>query len=177
MLRGKADSHILERLARHSRLWLVLPQTPPPPSEVDSSTERWWVEHAAFLDEHWFGDVRVMRLVPVLEESSSYRGPVAILGDTVELLRAPVTYKGGMVLVTLPWRTWRPLQQDLQVFVQLLSPDWQPGTVVIDRYALPLPSTGGPLRLIAGLYDPATGKRLPVAGGGDFADLGLVSTR
>lgn len=195
MPRGKADPRVLGRLAGHGCLWLVLPQTPPPPSEVDSSTERWWVEHAAFLDEHWFGDVRVMRLVPMLEEVGDYGEPLAILGDAVELLRAPIACKDNMVLVTLPWRARRPLQRDLQVFVQLLAPDgravvlrdrrplsgfaptstWQPGTVIVDRYALPLPSTGGPFRLIAGLYAPATGQRLSVgADGGNFVDLGLV---
>jgi hypothetical protein len=55
---------------------------------------------------------------------------------------------------------------------------WLPGEVVADRLTLDLPvdaPQGAEYRLIVGLYDPATGERLPVADtGADFVELQSV---
>ncbi|MCZ7567179.1 MAG: hypothetical protein M5U01_01085 [Ardenticatenaceae bacterium] len=192
LVRGEAGEHSLQRLNEHPRLWLVLPQTAP--ADPASSTERWWAERAAFLDERWVGGVRVVRFARVPDGSGVGLGPVHVLGDRVELLAPGLAPSDGLMVVTLPWRALRPLDRELRVFVQVLGPNgqvvsqqdrapvsgfapttaWLPGEVVLDRYALPLPREGGPLRLIAGLYDPATGARLPVTGGTDFVDLGQL---
>jgi hypothetical protein len=54
--------------------------------------------------------------------------------------------------------------------------DWSPGETVDDNHGLPiLPGTPpGAYRLIAAVYDPETGERLPV-GDGDVAELGTVT--
>jgi hypothetical protein len=88
---------------------------------------------------------------------------------------------GGGIVVALRWfATARP-SRDYTVFVQLRddrgtaaqhdSPPvegsvptshWQPGDLVLDRHGLKAPPAGPPgrYRLYAGLYDPATGRRL-----------------
>jgi hypothetical protein len=50
---------------------------------------------------------------------------------------------------------------------------WLPGERLVDERRLPL--AGLPTehhRLVAGLYDPVSGRRVPLAGGGDAVDLG-----
>jgi|YNPNPStandDraft_1061719.scaffolds.fasta_scaffold00567_11 hypothetical protein len=118
------------------------------------------------------------------------------LGDGIALLGYDLAgglQAGGPLTVTLYWRAERPLGADFTAFVHLLGEDgqplaqhdgpprwgryptsiWQPGDVVPDEHALvvpALPSTEG-LRLVAGMYDPATMERLSVVGpGGPAAD-------
>ncbi|HBY96019.1 MAG TPA: hypothetical protein DEP84_19035, partial [Chloroflexi bacterium] len=50
---------------------------------------------------------------------------------------------------------------------------WSPGEPVLDRHALLAPSVLGVYRVITGLYDPSTGRRLS-ATGTDFIELGRV---
>jgi hypothetical protein len=54
---------------------------------------------------------------------------------------------------------------------------WLPGKEVVDRHGLVLPSDlpPGDYRLIAGLYNPTTGERLPVDQGDDFVELGAIA--
>lgn len=192
LVRGEVEEHFLQRWPRHERLWLVLPQTAP--ADPVSSTERWWAERAAFFDERWVGEVRVVRFVRAPGGSGTGLGPMHVLGESVELLAPGLAQSDGLIVVTLPWRARHPLDRELRVFVQLLGPDgqvvsqqdrapvsgfapsstWLPGETVLDRYALPLPAGGGPFRLIAGLSDLTTGARLPVAGGADSVDLGEI---
>jgi hypothetical protein len=88
----------------------------------------------------------------------------------------------------LYWRTETPLTARYKVFAQLLAADntlaaqsdsfpaagqrpttgWLPGEVIVDTHSLPI-GTGllpGNYRLIAGLYNPLTGERLPVSNAG-----------
>jgi hypothetical protein len=111
---------------------------------------------------------------------------------------------GGTLAVELTWQTDPSsprLNANLRGFVQLLSADgrlvvgqdgapaggyapattWEPGAFVTDRRGLLLPEklVPGEYLLIAGLYDAATGQRLPVtalsgAPLGDFVRLGTV---
>jgi len=62
----------------------------------------------------------------------------------------------------------------------LPTSQWPPGALLIDRRKIPLPDAleSGPYRLLVGLYEPTSGRRLPVQpqGGADdhFVDDGLV---
>lgn len=194
LLRDEAKPRLLERLATHRRIWLVMPRTPPAPAETASDVERWWAERAAILDERWIGDLRVVRFVTVPAERATDGQVVAVLDNAVELLTPSVIQSDGLVLVKLSWRAIHVLDHDVRAFVQLIGPDgqlagwhdrmpvsgfspsstWQPGQVIVDRYALPLPNQARELHVVAGLYDPSTGTRLLVSGGGDFIDLGTV---
>jgi len=93
------------------------------------------------------------------------------------------------------WQSLQPTNKPYTVFLQLLDEQgevvsswdsqpfgglyptnlWSPGEVIADTFLLPLPEGGlspGSYRLITGFYDFETGQRLPVNGGGDFAELG-----
>ncbi|MGI6208938.1 MAG: hypothetical protein ACOYEW_12105 [Anaerolineae bacterium] len=173
------------------RAWLVLEATPI--GDPASTTERWLAEHAYLAGQFWAAESRRVsvyysgeRAEPIAEGEG---GP---MGDGLQLTRySPALSRPGTgvraVLVELEWQAVHTPGKRYTVFVQLLGPDgrpvaqadyeplgglmptdsWQPGQVVVDRYALPLPEAG-PVRMIAGLYDPATGARLPAAGGDHF---------
>jgi hypothetical protein len=111
---------------------------------------------------------------------------------------------GGAIDVTLAWRAVAPSETPLQVTVQLLDTDgrpvaasdaapgggarptsgWIPGEVVIDRHRLELPDllvgsgserSGTHFRLVAALYQPSTGARIPITAGAiDEVAPGLV---
>ena len=131
--------------------------------------------------------------------TASFGGEVRLLGyevaaDSLAAVR-PLT-------VTIAWQAEQPMDASYSVFLHLLDQDdrivaqrdavpgdgqlptslWLPGEVVTDSYLLQpeQPLTPGAYRLIAGLYDPATGQRLLVRGahgesGADFVSLGEVS--
>ncbi len=100
-----------------------------------------------------------------------------------------------MLQLQLNWQAERTPDADYTVFVQLLderdqviaqhdappvsgdrpTSGWQPGEQVSDKHGLLVPAGTAPgdYRLIAGMYDPQSGKRLPVDGG-DTINLGVV---
>ncbi|GAB4543272.1 MAG: hypothetical protein Kow0063_36290 [Anaerolineae bacterium] len=103
------------------------------------------------------------------------------------------TVPGEILQITLVWTADAPLEASYTVFLQVLDEsshlagqrdaepsvptlDWAPGQMVLDRHGLFIePGTPpGAYRVVAGLYDAATGQRLPVAGG-DFVELGKVT--
>jgi mannosyltransferase len=99
---------------------------------------------------------------------------------------------GEIVQIQLRWQSDAHLGTRYAVFLQALDGanhlvgqrdgepaistlDWQPGQSVLDRHGLliEMGTPPGEYRVIAGLYDPTTGQRLP-AGGGDFVELGTL---
>jgi hypothetical protein len=144
------------------------------------------------------------RPFPAAEEPS--QTGTAVVGDQIELtgLDLPKTdaAPGETVPLTLFWQARQPIAQNLKVFVHLLSAEgsliaqrdsepvagqrptstWAPGESIVDRYGILLPGDlpAGDYQLVAGLYDPATGARLPVVArtGGAATDslpLGTIS--
>ncbi|MCA9968842.1 MAG: hypothetical protein KC425_01440, partial [Anaerolineales bacterium] len=108
--------------------------------------------------------------------------PLALnFGNAVTLLgyRVGTARTGEALPLTLFWRVDAPPAADFSLFVQLEdlwrhrwsqaeanaypAAQWQPGEVVIQRVALPVPpgAPPGPYRLRIGWFDPATGSRLP----------------
>ena len=111
-------------------------------------------------------------------------GPIRLLGYDLER-----EDQGGQdtVLTTLYWQAQARMSTSYVVFAQLLDPTgnvasqsdsvpqgggyptiwWLPGEVVVDAVGLALPPEdhrAERYRLIVGMYDPASGTRLPVAG-------------
>jgi hypothetical protein len=130
------------------------------------------------------GPVRI--LDPARTRPPDY--PLSIrLGDRIEMLgydlSAEALMKSGTLEVTLHWRAVGQPQQDYTVFTQLIGPDgrvwaqqdnppqggrypttaWAANDRVVDRYRLRLQEDAPPgaYRLLVGMYDPATGQRLP----------------
>ncbi len=100
---------------------------------------------------------------------------IATIAESISLRQARLD---GDTLRLL-WRTDQPIERDLSVFVHLLDaqgqlvaqadgvpynglyplPNWRPGQFITDDR--PLDVTGRPVAIVIGLYDPATGERLP----------------
>ena len=131
--------------------------------------------------------------------------PPPRLGDAIELIAAwqgEATVRQGETLsLALAWRTLAPPDASYTVFVQAVddqgvkagqldrlpcgggcpTTSWRPGDLVGEWYQLPISADAPPgrYRLIAGLYDLATGERLPVQGLSgrgalDYVPLGFV---
>lgn len=101
--------------------------------------------------------------------------------------------------LTLYWQANSEIDTNYTVFVQLLNPagqvvaqqdsqplggaapttTWLPGEILTDPYTLNLPPGLPPddYRLITGLYNPVTGRRLLTASGADFVELPPVTVR
>lgn len=110
---------------------------------------------------------------------------------------------GDWLRFTLFWQAEQPLKTDLTVFTQLLGPDgrvwgqwdnqpkggwystslWLPGQPVADDYAFQIDPTTPPgdYRLIAGMYNAATGERVAVTGGvgqgNDFVEVATIKVK
>jgi hypothetical protein len=123
------------------------------------------------------------------------------LGDAAQVkligVDVPASPSDGNLPVTLYWQADAEMDQDYTVFVQLLNSasqvvsqvdlqplanaapttTWLPGEILTDPYTLQLPPDlpSGKYRLIAGMYNAATGQRLsvstPMSIGGDFVEL------
>ncbi len=113
-------------------------------------------------------------------------GP-AQLAQNVTLAGYKVALVDQALALHLYWRAEAPLTTRYRVFAQLLAGDnrvmaqsdsfpaagqrpttgWLPGEVISDTHTLPLSPElpPGQYRLIAGLYQPLTGERLPVVAG------------
>ncbi|MBN1890259.1 MAG: hypothetical protein JW850_19845 [Thermoflexales bacterium] len=107
--------------------------------------------------------------------------PVAALGSAIQLERFDLACLDSHVVVSLTWRAAAAPGQDYTVFTQLLDASgqlvaqhdgppaeglaptrlWQAGDRVVDVHTIAAPDgAADTLRLIAGMYDPATGMRL-----------------
>ena len=121
-----------------------------------------------------------------------------LFGDLIRLRTARLTPQaepGGVFAVELRWEATGPVPTDYKVFIHLTDESgallaqhdgipgsgsrptttWEPGRVVTDRHGAFLPARV-PCRLWVwvGLYDPATGERLPLPDGGDRLELTTV---
>jgi hypothetical protein len=176
--------------ATHDQLWLVLWQdyAVDPARQV----EGWLRRHAAEESATRLNEIEVLRFRPdetVRPDWRPERAARASFGDALALVgyAAP---EGGLVAgdevsFRLYWRAARTAPGRYTVFTHLLdadgkrvaqldhepragrSPtlDWVAGEVVADPYRLRLPAEGAgrpPYRLLVGLYDTASGQRLPL---------------
>jgi mannosyltransferase len=171
-------------LEKHPSLWLVSYQQP---LQHPSNQAGWWLEqHAVRVLAQEQGPTRLARYAPpcaVVDPT-----PRAELTNGVSLAAMPVPRNarpGDVLSVGLAWGVTAALPPETTVFVQLLGPDGalmaqadgdpqnglaplstvSPGTAVQDCRALLVPADAGPggYTLIAGMYDRASGLRVPVS--------------
>jgi hypothetical protein len=125
------------------------------------------------------GDVQLWRC------HAAATAPVAVFGGGIELAAARLPGEiDDPLYLTLFWRTAQPIATDYTVFVHVVhsrgrmtgnwdpapaagaapTSSWTPGSVVVDDYRIDLDriAAQSPVRVLVGLYDPATGERLPV---------------
>ncbi|MBC7250909.1 MAG: hypothetical protein H5T62_11555 [Anaerolineae bacterium] len=122
----------------------------------------------------------------------------ALFAPGLQLREAAFTAQarpGGEVAVRLTWQALERPSASYKVFVHLYAPDghlvaqhdgfpanemrptdsWHPGEIVTDNHGLLLPPDAPtPLRVVVGLYDPATGERLPLADGEEVCEVGHI---
>jgi hypothetical protein len=191
----------LEQIAGQHRHLLVLYRAAEE-SDPEGVVQGWLAEHAYPSRETWLGPVRAVSYVLLGEPSAPgwiTAQPEADFGGQLRLrttARSAETLKpGDLLAVRLDWEALAQPAAAYTAFIQLLDADnrvvaqrdialhaaglpasaWQPGQQASTRAAMALPAgmAPGSHRLIAGLYDPQSGGRLPV-GGSDFVDLGAV---
>jgi hypothetical protein len=123
------------------------------------------------------------RLMTIPEEiphrvDADLGGRATLLGYRLDTMTVA---RGAEWPVTLYWQAQREMSVSYKVFVQLVGPDgvlaqrdavpgkwtrpttgWVPGEVIVDEYTLRIPddAAGGTYRLIAGMYDERSLRRL-----------------
>ncbi len=140
---------------------------------------------------------------PIPVAALPFRTPIGLtFGETVRLVGASLitdTVKTGDVLpVTLFWQALNDVGRDYGVFVQAIDEAegrvrgnrsvkpvenafpthaWRAGDLVRDPHPLLIEATASPgrYRVIAGLYDLATGERLRTRRGADHAVIGTIT--
>ncbi|MFQ5398062.1 MAG: hypothetical protein ACE5E7_00535 [Anaerolineae bacterium] len=149
-----------------------------------------------------FNEVEVGRIkIPPPETAvlPANAAPVqAVFGQAIRLNQASFTGRltpDQPLEVTFVWESLTPVQIDYTVFIHLLNPDgtlaagndgpplgglyptsfWSPGEQLIDPHIWQPDLPPGSYTLQIGLYDPATGQRLPV-NEGEAADRVILGT-
>ncbi|MEW5957421.1 MAG: phospholipid carrier-dependent glycosyltransferase [Chloroflexota bacterium] len=168
------------------------------PAAPDNAAEQWLAGHAYKAADEWLDDVRLIRYGNL--PPTDTRPLDLALGQEIKLLLARLTVAPQTGQVLPVEFVWQPLGQpaeDYNLFLQLLEAEgkplaqhdgppcggyaptstWLPGQQIVDRHGLALPPDlpPGAYRLIAGLYNPATGARLATGDGRDFVDLALIT--
>ncbi len=196
--RERWEARITQAAQQHDRLWIVLYRG----LAGQNGHLRGWMDsnfypaHAQWGQEEVFYGLYGVARDPLLpSDTAGARWGDVVLEDA-RLSKA--VSPGAIVPVALTWRAKAPVLRNYKVFVHAIRPDgsmaaqhdaqplndlrpmttWPVGEAVRDHHGLALPADyRGPLRIVAGLYDPDTGERLRAAGGADAVTLGTVVVR
>ena len=196
--RERWEVRITQAAQQHDRLWIVLYRG----LAGQNGHLRGWMDsnfypaHAQWGQEEVFYGLYGVARDPLLpSDAAGARWGDVVLEDA-RLSKA--VSPGAIVPVALTWRAKAPVLRNYKVFVHAIRPDgsmaaqhdaqplndlrpmttWPVGEAVRDHHGLALPADyRGPLRIVAGLYDPDTGERLRAAGGADAVTLGTVVVR
>jgi 4-amino-4-deoxy-L-arabinose transferase-like glycosyltransferase len=186
---GPVAQEELERIAaEHRRVFVLFGLSDD--HEAGGFVEGWLNQNAYRADDRWFGSLRLALFgttaLPPPQQATEMSG--ARFGEAVELTGTDLAEQqlrpGDVVPLTLFWQARQPLKENLKVFVHLLdlggqlvaqrdsepvagmrpTSTWAVGEPIVDRYGVLLPGDlpAGEYRLIAGLYNPASGERLEV---------------
>lgn len=155
-------------------------------SDPGAKFERWLAQHTYKADEQWVGNIRLA--VYATQTPTMTSGITAAFGDAITLVSAEIDagakVAGELVPVRLAWRALDKPVARYKVFLHIGSPDappvaqndaepdggfrptstWAAGETVDDLRAVWIKPGAPPGKygLYVGLYDPATGQRLPV---------------
>jgi mannosyltransferase len=191
----EALDRIRGTMASHQRLWFVLYKGT---VAANADLKRWLDDNLYPASGGWREDTLYLLYVApqgpwrTVAPDTPFDGAIVL----EEASFTPQAEHGGVVGVKLTWRAEREIPRNYKVFVHLYdnqgqlvaqhdaqpahevrpTSTWAVGERIEDRHGLALPATSGtPLRLIVGLYDPATGQRLLLPDGRDALDIGSVT--
>jgi hypothetical protein len=158
--------------------------------------ENWLDTYLYKASDQWYGNVRLVSYaVPHPDIGTNLTSLDVQLGEHIRLtgyaLAAPEIAPGDILQVALQWQTTQTLADNYTVFAQILDvnnylvgqrdapplipgPNWPVNEPVADAHGIFIePGTPpGQYRLIVGLYNSATGQRLPVEESGrDYIEL------
>ncbi len=182
------EERLLTRAARGARghIWLLAARIPP--AHPEALAERWLSERAFLVENRWVGDLRLVDFAAPADAPARVvampRAEGAMLWPERVAFYDWPGRQGEAFRVAVQWRALAPLDGDKTAFVHLLTPDgryiagadappvngyrpttsWQAGETVTDRKAflLPVDLPPGSYLLEVGMYDPATGERVPL---------------
>lgn len=188
-------------MAGYDRAWLVL-YGAPATYDPGHQAEVWLGRHGfkAFYQSYLGNYVTLYALgepetPPLTSSGAQFTGGPRLVGFAFEPAAAR---PGDVVYLTLQWQADAPLPLDYTVFTHLIWPDgtvltqsdsqpvsgtrpttsWQPGELIVDRYALLIPadSPPGDYALEIGLYDLPSNTRLTLdqPGAPDHLILGTI---
>jgi hypothetical protein len=184
---------------RHDRMWLVLYRGLAQNS--NNGDLRGWLDSNFYPARSEWGEEEVFYgLYGVADERTMQPGATARWpGITLEHSAISTDVRpGGIAAVKLTWRITEPITRSYKVFVHVMKPDGfvigqhdaaplndlRPfpslplSELVEDRHGVALPAdAAGPLRIVVGLYDPASGERLRTTDGQDAVELGTIAKR
>ena len=185
---SESDLALVEQLgAKSRRLWLV--HDPSQQNDPASLLAGWLANHFYRASDTWYGPLELVlyapaaaadRDVPLAPSQAVWENGIALQG--VRILDEAVPL-GQILRLELVWQTAEAVPERYKVFVHLLNSDgqvvaqrdsepvagtrptttWQPGEPIADRYGLWIPADApaGDYRLVAGLYHPESGERVP----------------
>lgn len=189
----------LEQIAqRHRRVYGVF--YVPYEADPDGVVSAWLAERAFRAESRWYGGVELV-VYELGDVGAPLRDVSVRFGDALILERAAVSAMrvagGDAVRVELHWRVSALPERDLYLFAHLLDINnriraqhdgplarvptsaWQVGEIYRSRAAVLVPPNT-PLatyRLVIGVYDPRTGKRLLLEDGRDGWEAEYVLSR
>ena len=188
------DQRVRPAARTHRRLWFVLYK-----GTVAANYElKYWLDLNLYPAAGWWHEDTLYLLYLSPTESLTCVSQDAHFGPGIRLSEAAFTARaraGGEVAVRLTWQAVERPPVGYKVFVHLYAPDgrlvaqhddfpvnemrptdsWHAGETIIDNHGLLLPADAPPhLRVVVGLYDPATGERLPLTSGEDAQTIGEI---
>ncbi len=185
---GEVAQDLEEIVARHHRIYAIFWGK----SGSGRYVEQWLKKNAYLALEAWYGDARLLLYGASTEagqEPLNAKFGEEILLTGYHLAREEVE-RGDILLLTLFWEAETRVSTDYKVFVHLLDEDgsilaqhdsqpmggvrptsgWLIGERVEDHHGVLLGEISpGEYRLVVGVYDPGSGERLPISGGGERA--------
>ena len=188
------DQRIQPAARAHRRLWFVLYKGA---VAANYDLKRWLDLNLYPATGWWHEDTLYLLYLSPAEPLTAVLQD-ALFEPGIRLNEAAFTaraHAGGEIAVRLTWQAVERPPASYKVFVHLYAPDgrlvaqhdgfpvnemrptdsWHSGEIITDNHGLLLPPDTPPyLQVVVGIYDPATGKRLPLAGGGDGQTVGEI---
>ena len=191
--RQRWEARITEEAQTRDRLWLVLYRG----LAGKNGDLRGWMDSTFYPAGSEWGEEEVYYgLYGVARAPLVAAGGAGARWGDFELRQARaagVVQAGAVIPVALTWRANAPLKTNAKIFVHALAADGRllaqhdamplndlrpmvslpRGEDVLDHHGLALPAGYvGAVRIVVGLYDPATGERLKTSDGKESVDLG-----